>query len=49
VLDGKRRLLVIEAKGQWHPGLYSAATSQLYERYSVHPDTEQQGVYLVWR
>ena len=47
VIDGIRRLLVIEAKGQWHPDLYSAATTQLYERYSVHPDAEQQGIYLV--
>lgn len=47
IIDGKRRLLVIEAKGQWHKDLYSAASTQLYERYSVHPDAEQQGVYLV--
>jgi hypothetical protein len=47
VINGKRRLLVVEAKGQWHPDLYSAATTQLYERYSVHPDAEQQGIYLV--
>lgn len=47
VIDGKRRLLVIEVKGQWHKDLYSAASSQLYERYSVHPDAEQQGIYLV--
>ncbi|NMP79778.1 hypothetical protein HHE92_08215 [Pseudoalteromonas arctica] len=46
-IDGIRRLLVIEAKGQWHPDLYSAAKTQLYERYSVHPDAEQQGIYLV--
>jgi hypothetical protein len=47
VIDGKRRLLVIEAKGQWHPDLYSAALTQLYERYSVHPDAEHQGIYLI--
>ncbi|WP_375322716.1 NACHT domain-containing protein [Aliivibrio logei] len=47
IIDGKRRLLVIEAKGQWHKDLYSAASTQLYERYSVHPNAEQQGVYLV--
>ena len=39
--------LVIEAKGQWHNELYSAASTQLYQRYSVHPDAEQQGIYLV--
>lgn len=47
MIDGKRRLLVIEAKGQWHKDLYSAASAQLYERYSVHPDAERQGIYLV--
>lgn len=47
MIDGKRRLLVIEAKGQWHSELYSAASSQLHDRYSIHPDAEQQGIYLV--
>ncbi|MEL4243475.1 NACHT domain-containing protein [Shewanella xiamenensis] len=47
VITGKRRLLAIEAKGQWHKDLYSAATEQLYKRYSIHPDAEQQGIYLV--
>ncbi|MDO6475547.1 ATP-binding protein [Alteromonas sp. 1_MG-2023] len=47
ILDGSRRLLVTEVKGQWHDELYSAAAAQLHERYSIHPDAEQQGVYLV--
>ncbi len=47
VISGERRLLVIEAKGQWHKDLYSAAKSQLYERYSSHPDAAHQGIYLV--
>jgi hypothetical protein len=47
IIEGKRRLLVIEAKGQWHSELYSAASTQLYERYSIHPDAEQQGIYLI--
>ncbi len=47
VITGKRRLLVIEAKGQWHKDLYSAASEQLYKRYSIHPHAEQQGIYLV--
>ncbi|ELH7495197.1 hypothetical protein ACSYON_001407 [Vibrio vulnificus] len=46
-IGGRRRLLVIEAKGQWHDELYSAAASQLYDRYSIHPDAGQQGIYLV--
>ena len=47
VIAGKRRLLVIEVKGQWHEDLYTAASTQLNERYSIHPDAEQQGIYLV--
>jgi len=46
-LSGHRRLLVTEVKGQWHKDLYTAAVAQLHERYSIHPDAEQQGVYLV--
>ncbi len=47
IIGGKRRLLVVEVKGQWHKELYAAASAQLYDRYSIHPDAEQQGVYLV--
>lgn len=47
MIGGARRLLVTEVKGQWHDELYSAASAQLYERYSIHPDAEQQGVFLV--
>jgi hypothetical protein len=47
MIGGKRRLLVIEVKGQWHSELYTAASAQLYERYSIHPDAEQQGIFLV--
>jgi AcrR family transcriptional regulator len=49
MIDGKRRLLVTEVKGQWHNELYTAANNQLYERYSIHPDAEQQGIFLaIW-
>ncbi|MCU1787367.1 hypothetical protein CUU54_00650 [Pectobacterium polaris] len=49
LIDGKRRLLVTEVKGQWHRELYSAASAQLYDRYSIHPDAEQQGIFLaIW-
>jgi hypothetical protein len=49
MIDGKRRLLVTEVKGQWHDELYTAASAQLYERYSIHPDAEQQGIFLaIW-
>ncbi|OWO82069.1 hypothetical protein B5C26_10715 [Photorhabdus luminescens] len=46
-IKGTRRLLVAEVKGQWHPELYTAAACQLHERYSIHPDAEQQGIYLI--
>ncbi|NVZ38690.1 hypothetical protein HX786_11435 [Pseudomonas sp. 21615526] len=47
LVGGKRKLLVAEVKGQWHSELYCAAQGQLYERYSIHPDAENQGIYLV--
>jgi len=47
IIGGKRRLLVTEVKGQWHTELFTAASAQLHERYSIHPDAEQQGVFLV--
>jgi len=47
MLGGQQRLLVVEVKGQWHKELFSAASAQLHERYSSHPDAAQQGVYLV--
>ncbi|MES9852622.1 MAG: hypothetical protein ABW170_12420 [Candidatus Thiodiazotropha sp. L084R] len=47
MIGGKRRLLVTEVKGQWHKDLYTAASVQLHERYSIHPDAEQQGIYLI--
>ena len=49
MIGGKRRLLVTEVKGQWHNELYTAASAQLNERYSIHPDAEQQGIFLaIW-
>lgn len=49
MIGGRRRLLVTEVKGQWHKELYTAASAQLYERYSIHPDAEQQGIFLaIW-
>ncbi|MDR6873576.1 cytidylate kinase [Bosea sp. BE125] len=47
MIDGRRHLLVIEVKGQWHSELFSAAATQLHDRYSVHPDAAMQGIYLV--
>lgn len=47
LIGGRRRLLVTEVKGQWHRELYTAAAAQLYARYSIHPDAEYQGIYLV--
>lgn len=49
MIGGRRRLLVTEVKGQWNKELYTAASAQLYERYSIHPDAEQQGIFLaIW-
>lgn len=47
MIGGRKRLLVTEVKGQWHNELYTAASAQLYTRYSIHPDAEQQGIFLV--
>ncbi len=47
MIGGRRRLLVTEVKGQWHKELYTAASAQLNSRYSIHPDAEHQGIYLV--
>jgi hypothetical protein len=49
MINGTRRLLVTEVKGQWHDELYTAASAQLHECYSIHPDAEQQGIFLaIW-
>ncbi len=47
IIDNKRKLLVLESKGQWHEDLYNAASTQLFQKYSIHPDAEQQGIYFV--
>ncbi len=47
-IEGRRRLLVVEAKGQWHPNLYTAASTQLAGQYASHQDAEDQGIYLVF-
>ena len=47
-IAGQNALLVIEAKGQWHRELYTAAAEQLDARYSIHPSAARQGIYLVY-
>lgn len=47
LIDGRRKILPLEVKGQWHPELYSAFDSQLDRLYAIHPDAEGQGIYLV--
>ena len=47
-ITGARILLVVEVEGEWHPQLFSAASAQLSERYSSHPDAAGQGIYLVF-
>lgn len=41
------RMLVIEAKGQWHKDLFTAAKLQLADRYSMHQHADEQGIFLV--
>jgi len=47
MIGGRARMLVIEGKGQWHRDLFTAAELQLSERYSMHPDADEQGIFLV--
>ncbi len=47
MVNGVPRMLVIEGKGQWHRDLFGAAAAQLADRYAMHPDADEQGVYLV--
>ena len=46
-VSGMRRLLVVEVKGQWNKELFTAASAQLMDRYSIHPDAAGQGIFLV--
>jgi hypothetical protein len=45
-IEGARRLLVTEVKGQWNAELFTAAAAQLDQRYAIHPDAARQGIYL---
>jgi len=47
MIQGQQKMLVTEVKGQWHQELYQAAETQLNDRYAIHPNAEQQGIYLV--
>lgn len=47
IINGKRKIVPIEVKGQWHSEVYSAFDSQLNQLYTIHPDSEGQGIYLV--
>jgi hypothetical protein len=47
-VSGTNPLLVVEAKGQWHAELFTAAATQLADRYAIHPDASGQGIYLVF-
>lgn len=42
----KRLLLMAEVKGQWNKDLFTAASEQLYQRYSLTPDADMQGIYV---
>ncbi|MCY3770145.1 MAG: hypothetical protein OXG56_12395 [Gammaproteobacteria bacterium] len=47
MFDGLKKLVVMEVKGQWNRDLFTAAAEQLDQRYSIHPDAANQGIYLV--
>lgn len=47
-IHDRQRLLVVEAKGQWHKELYSAIENQLVRQYTTHPNAEKQGIFLVY-
>jgi hypothetical protein len=47
MVNGQRRLLVIEVKGQWNRELFTAAEAQLHDKYAIHPDAAEQGIFLV--
>jgi hypothetical protein len=47
MIDGSKVILATEMKGQWNPGLFTAAAEQLTARYSIFPGAADQGVYLV--
>lgn len=47
MVNGTPRMLVIEGKGQWHRDLFGAVATQLAHRYAMHPDADEQGIYLV--
>jgi hypothetical protein len=46
-IEGSEFLLVVEVKGQWHRNLFTAASTQLADRYAIYPSAAKQGVYLV--
>lgn len=46
MIGGRPQLLIIEVKGQWNDTLFTAASTQLFQRYSVHPNAAEQGIYL---
>jgi hypothetical protein len=46
-INGSQTVLVTEVKGQWNPELFTAASAQLAERYTIYPGAADQGVYLV--
>jgi hypothetical protein len=46
-INGSPIVLVTEVKGQWNTELYTAASAQLVERYTIYPGAADQGVYLV--
>lgn len=48
IVNGRPRMLVVEGKGQWHRDLFTAAKAQLADRYAMHQDADEQGIFLVF-
>jgi hypothetical protein len=42
------KLVPLEAKGQWHDEVWSAAETQLDRYYSIHHKAAEKGIYLVY-
>ena len=41
-------LVPLECKGQWHKEVWTAASSQLENYYSIHHQAAEKGIYVVF-
>ena len=47
MIDGAIHDLPVEVKGQWHKDIWTAAVTQLNDRYTRYVNARGRGVYLV--